>query len=86
MEYHEDGSIVLKIMDARIEDSGEYRCDAVNDNGAAWTTGPIKVATEGEFTKEGEAPDFSEPIKPVTVSFYVRKHGTVCLCLCRVYV
>nr|CRZ24661.1 BMA-UNC-89, isoform b [Brugia malayi] len=67
-EYHEDGTIILKIKNARKEDSGEYRCDAVNTFGAAWTAGPVRVATESELQREGEAPDFIEPIKPVTVS------------------
>ncbi|CAG9533738.1 unnamed protein product [Cercopithifilaria johnstoni] len=67
-EYHEDGTIVLKIKNARKEDSGEYRCDAVNTFGAAWTAGPVRIATESELQQEGEAPDFIEPVKPVTVS------------------
>ncbi|KAL3997510.1 Immunoglobulin I-set domain family protein [Acanthocheilonema viteae] len=67
-EYHEDGTIVLKIKNARKEDSGEYRCDAVNTFGTAWTAGPVRVATESDLQQEGEAPDFIEPIKPVNVS------------------
>uniref|UniRef100_A0A0R3R4T9 Ig-like domain-containing protein n=1 Tax=Brugia timori TaxID=42155 RepID=A0A0R3R4T9_9BILA len=70
-EYHEDGTIILKIKNARKEDSGEYRCDAVNTFGAAWTAGPVRVATESELQREGEAPDFIEPIKPVTVRLLI---------------
>ncbi|VDO68274.1 unnamed protein product, partial [Onchocerca flexuosa] len=66
-EYREDGTVVLKIKNAKKEDSGEYRCDAVNKHGTAWTAGPIRIVTESELPKEGEAPDFTEPIKPVTV-------------------
>uniref|UniRef100_A0A0R3RFL5 Muscle M-line assembly protein unc-89 n=1 Tax=Elaeophora elaphi TaxID=1147741 RepID=A0A0R3RFL5_9BILA len=67
-EYHEDGTIVLKIKDAKKEDVGEYRCDAVNKYGTAWTAGPVRVATKSELQREGEAPDFIEPVKPVTIS------------------
>lgn len=67
-EYHDDGTILLKIKSARKEDIGEYRCNAINKYGAAWTAGPVQVATESEMRKEGEAPDFIEPVKPVTVS------------------
>ncbi|MCP9264251.1 Immunoglobulin I-set domain protein [Dirofilaria immitis] len=67
-EYREDGTIVLKIKNARKEDSGEYRCDAVNKHGAAWTAGPVRIVSESELLKEGEAPDFIQPIKPVTVT------------------
>uniref|UniRef100_A0A1I7VN34 Immunoglobulin I-set domain-containing protein n=1 Tax=Loa loa TaxID=7209 RepID=A0A1I7VN34_LOALO len=67
-EYHEDGTIVLKIRNARKEDSGEYRCDAVNIHGNAWTAGPVRIATKSELQQEGEAPDFIEPVKPITVS------------------
>lgn len=67
-EYHEDGTIVLKIKNARKEDSGEYQCKAINAHGSAWTAGPVRVTTESELRQEGEAPDFIEPVKPVTVS------------------
>lgn len=36
-------------------------------HGAAWTEGPIVVATEGQLLVDGEAPDFLEPVRPVTV-------------------
>uniref|UniRef100_A0A183CWJ3 Muscle M-line assembly protein unc-89 n=1 Tax=Gongylonema pulchrum TaxID=637853 RepID=A0A183CWJ3_9BILA len=68
MEFCDDGTIVLTVKDARKEDSGEYRCDASNDHGAAWTTAPLKVATEEELPAGGEAPDFTEPVRPVTVT------------------
>ncbi|VDN04253.1 unnamed protein product [Thelazia callipaeda] len=66
-EFHEDGTILLEIESATKEDSGEYRCDAKNIYGTAWTTAPIQIVTSQELPKEGEAPDFIEPIKPVTV-------------------
>lgn len=43
------------------------RCDAENDYGSAWTEGPIIVAAEGSLPTEGEAPDFLEPVRPITV-------------------
>uniref|UniRef100_A0A9J2P3W7 Immunoglobulin I-set domain protein n=1 Tax=Ascaris lumbricoides TaxID=6252 RepID=A0A9J2P3W7_ASCLU len=66
-EYHDDGTVILRIKEASLNESGEYRCDARNEFGAAWTEAPISVASEGELPQEGEAPDFVEPIRPVTV-------------------
>jgi len=37
MEYHDDGTIILTIKNAEMEDTGEYRCDAENEYGTAWT-------------------------------------------------
>lgn len=68
-EYHEDGTVMLKIRNAKKEHSGEYRCDAANEHGTAWTTGPVRVASQSEMQQqEGEAPDFIEPVRPITVS------------------
>ena len=67
LEYHEDGTIILTLKDAEMEDTGEYRCDAENEYGTAWTEGPIIVAAEGGLPTEGEAPDFVEPVRPITV-------------------
>uniref|UniRef100_A0A914KKC3 Ig-like domain-containing protein n=1 Tax=Meloidogyne incognita TaxID=6306 RepID=A0A914KKC3_MELIC len=67
MEYHDDGTIILTIKNAEMEDTGEYRCDAENEYGTAWTEGPIIVAAEGSLPIDGEAPDFTEPIRPITV-------------------
>uniref|UniRef100_A0A914I5C8 Muscle M-line assembly protein unc-89 n=1 Tax=Globodera rostochiensis TaxID=31243 RepID=A0A914I5C8_GLORO len=66
-EYHEDGTIILTLTNADMDDTGEYRCDAENDFGTAWTEGPIIVAAEGSLPTEGEAPDFIEPVRPITV-------------------
>ncbi|KAL3121108.1 hypothetical protein niasHT_005368 [Heterodera trifolii] len=66
-EYHEDGTIILTLTNADMDDTGEYRCDAENDYGTAWTEGPIIVAAEGSLPTEGEAPDFIEPVRPITV-------------------
>ncbi|MFH4975264.1 hypothetical protein AB6A40_001973 [Gnathostoma spinigerum] len=68
VEYLEDGTATLTIKNAKVSESGEYRCDATNSLGSAWTVAPLCVATEGALPTEGEAPDFVEPIRPVTVS------------------
>ena len=70
-EYLEDGSIVLTIRDAVDSDAGEYRCEASNDYGSAWTEAPVILAAMGQLPKDGEAPDFIEPVRPVTA-----KQGT----------
>jgi hypothetical protein len=57
----------LTIPVTELDDSGEYRCEAENEYGSAWTEGPIIVATEGQLPIDGEAPDFSQPVRPVTV-------------------
>ncbi|VDM36482.1 unnamed protein product [Toxocara canis] len=67
IEYHDDGTVILRIKEASLNESGEYRCDASNEFGAAWTEAPINVAAETAVPQEGEAPDFLEPIRPVTV-------------------
>lgn len=66
-EYLDDGTIILTVKDTTMEDTGEYRCEAENEYGSAWTEGPIVVAAEGTLPTEGEAPDFLEPVRPVTV-------------------
>ncbi|KAE9550266.1 hypothetical protein FO519_006527 [Halicephalobus sp. NKZ332] len=66
-EYLEDGSITLTIKDAVDSDAGEYRCEASNDYGSAWTEAPVILAAMGQLPKDGEAPDFVEPVRPVTV-------------------
>uniref|UniRef100_A0A915E311 Ig-like domain-containing protein n=1 Tax=Ditylenchus dipsaci TaxID=166011 RepID=A0A915E311_9BILA len=71
LEYHDDGVVILTIQNAELEDSGNtaqhFRCEAENEYGSAWTEGPIIVATEGTLPIDGEAPDFLEPVRPVTV-------------------
>uniref|UniRef100_A0AAF5HXT5 Uncharacterized protein n=1 Tax=Strongyloides stercoralis TaxID=6248 RepID=A0AAF5HXT5_STRER len=64
IEYIKD-SIKLTIVNATLEDSGEYRCDASNALGNAWTEGPVLVTSDKIV--DGEAPDFLQPIKPITV-------------------
>ncbi|TKR95914.1 hypothetical protein L596_010016 [Steinernema carpocapsae] len=66
--YAEDGSIELKVENVTKNDDGEYRCEASNELGTAWTEGPITVADEGALPSEGEAPDFLQPVRPVTVT------------------
>uniref|UniRef100_A0A914WDR8 Muscle M-line assembly protein unc-89 n=1 Tax=Plectus sambesii TaxID=2011161 RepID=A0A914WDR8_9BILA len=65
-----DGTQLLTVKKAAKEDIGEYRCEASNDLGAAWTEAPVsvKLATSGELPSEGIAPDFTEPIKAVEVA------------------
>ncbi|KAI1702784.1 immunoglobulin domain-containing protein [Ditylenchus destructor] len=41
LEYHDDGVVVLTVKNAQLDDSGEYRCEAENEYGSAWTEGPI---------------------------------------------
>lgn len=66
-QYLEDGTIILSIKQSVMEDSGEYRCEGVNEFGSAWTEAPVIVAKEGTIPTTGEAPDFLEPVRPVTV-------------------
>lgn len=66
-QYLDDGTIILSIKQATMEDSGEYRCEAVNEFGSAWTEAPVIVVKEGTMPTTGEAPDFLEPVRPVTV-------------------
>lgn len=60
--------MTLTIKNAQFEDTNEYRCEAENEAGSAWTEGPIAVVAEGTLptADEGEAPDFIEPVRPVT--------------------
>jgi hypothetical protein len=67
LEYHDDGTIILTLKDAVVQDTGEYRCEAENDYGSAWTEGPIIVALQEDLPTDGEAPDFLEPVRPITV-------------------
>lgn len=41
-----DGTQQLVIKNATKEDAGEYRCEATNDGGTAWTEGPLAVKGE----------------------------------------
>jgi hypothetical protein len=66
-EFLDDGTLTLTIDNATSGDGGEYRCEARNDLGAAWTEAPVIISREGEVPSTGLAPDFIEPIKPVTV-------------------
>lgn len=67
LDYAEDGRVTLTIPKALMGDSGEFRCFAENELGNAWTEGPIVVTAKGAVQPEGRAPDFAEPIRPVTV-------------------
>ncbi|PIO53648.1 immunoglobulin I-set domain protein, partial [Teladorsagia circumcincta] len=44
-----------------------FRCQAENELGSAWTEGPIIVTLVGAPEQEGEAPDFIQPVRPVVV-------------------
>lgn len=33
LEYHDDGTIILTLKNATVQDTGEYRCEAENDYG-----------------------------------------------------
>uniref|UniRef100_A0A7E4UT28 Muscle M-line assembly protein unc-89 n=1 Tax=Panagrellus redivivus TaxID=6233 RepID=A0A7E4UT28_PANRE len=66
--YAEDGIITLTITNATDADSGEYRCEATNDYGSAWTEAPIILAAASSLPTDGEAPDFTAPVRPVTVA------------------
>uniref|UniRef100_A0A914YTG8 Ig-like domain-containing protein n=1 Tax=Panagrolaimus superbus TaxID=310955 RepID=A0A914YTG8_9BILA len=66
-EYKEDGSIILTIRNATDADSGEYRCEATNDFGNAWTEAPVILAAAGTLPTDGEAPDFLAPVRPISV-------------------
>ena len=41
---------------------------AENELGSAWTEGPIAVVAQGTLPTDGEAPDFLEPVRPVSVN------------------
>lgn len=66
-ECKDDGTLILRISDVRISDIAEYRCDATNEFGSAWTVAPLTVTAEGAPPDHGKAPDFIEPIRPISV-------------------
>ncbi|KRY53788.1 Muscle M-line assembly protein unc-89 [Trichinella britovi] len=66
-----DDVYVLQISDAIKEDEGEYRCEASNEKGFAWSEAPlsVKMAKEIEYDDSDEvAPDFAEPLKACVVN------------------
>ncbi|KRZ38331.1 Muscle M-line assembly protein unc-89 [Trichinella pseudospiralis] len=66
-----DGVYVLQVSDAIREDEGEYRCEASNEKGFAWSEAPlsVKMAKEIEYDDSDEvAPDFAEPLKACVVN------------------
>uniref|UniRef100_A0A1I7TK31 Ig-like domain-containing protein n=1 Tax=Caenorhabditis tropicalis TaxID=1561998 RepID=A0A1I7TK31_9PELO len=67
-EHKEDGTVTLTFDNVTQSDAGEYRCEADNEYGSAWTEGPIIVTLEGAPKIDGEAPDFLQPVKPAVVT------------------
>ncbi|CAI2304070.1 unnamed protein product [Caenorhabditis sp. 36 PRJEB53466] len=67
-EHKEDGTLTLTFDNVTQSDAGEYRCEAENEYGSAWTEGPIIVTLEGAPKIDGEAPDFLQPVKPAVVT------------------
>ncbi|CDW55769.1 Muscle M line assembly protein unc 89 [Trichuris trichiura] len=82
MVTDESGLVLLKVHAAGREDSGEYRCEASNSRGVAWTEAPlnVKVAELMEY-EEGEevAPDFLEPVQACVVN-----KGEDAMLICRI--
>ncbi|CAD6189828.1 unnamed protein product [Caenorhabditis auriculariae] len=67
-EHKDDGTLTLTIDDVTQAEAGEYRCEAENEFGSAWTEGPIIVTLEGAPKIDGEAPDFLQPVRPAAVT------------------
>ncbi|CAL2029366.1 unnamed protein product [Caenorhabditis brenneri] len=67
-EHKDDGTLTLTFDNVTQSDAGEYRCEAENEYGSAWTEGPIIVTLEGAPKIDGEAPDFLQPVKPAVVT------------------
>ncbi|CCD63868.1 Muscle M-line assembly protein unc-89 [Caenorhabditis elegans] len=67
-EHKDDGTLTLTFDNVTQADAGEYRCEAENEYGSAWTEGPIIVTLEGAPKIDGEAPDFLQPVKPAVVT------------------
>lgn len=66
IESKPDGTQKLVFNDATVSDIGEYRCEAVNEAGSAWTEAPLVVKTAEERAVAGTdevAPDFLEPLR-----------------------
>lgn len=66
IESKPDGTQRLVFKDATVTDVGEYRCEAINVAGTAWTEAPLVVKTAEEMAVIGAeeiAPDFVEPLR-----------------------
>ncbi|KFD70456.1 hypothetical protein M514_00956 [Trichuris suis] len=82
MVTDDNGLVLLKVHVAGREDSGEYRCEAFNSRGVAWTEAPLNVkAAELMEYEEGEevAPDFLEPVQACVVN-----KGEDAVLICRI--
>uniref|UniRef100_A0A915KDP4 Ig-like domain-containing protein n=1 Tax=Romanomermis culicivorax TaxID=13658 RepID=A0A915KDP4_ROMCU len=80
MESSEDGTHKLILKDVVASALGEYRCDAANTAGAAWSEAPLvlKSARQSRASLAGEiAPDFLEPLRAV-VAEEGQEVGMVC--------
>ncbi len=52
MERSEDGTIKLKLQDAKLEDTGEYRCELSNVHGVTWSDATLNI--QGKVPSENE--------------------------------
>ncbi|XP_069686561.1 titin homolog isoform X2 [Periplaneta americana] len=72
---HGDGRFALRLADIFPQDSGEYRCEAYNEHGDAFTSGTVRVSegsTSVQFSKK-PTPVLASP--GGTATFCARLHG-----------